>query len=97
VTEQTRWRIVEIPGTSHLNVELVVETTAPAIVHAIESAAWSNRVVLERIRGEGSKPAPFAGVEAGGVGAQEPDADVEPGGVAVDQGEGSDRGEGSNR
>lgn len=46
----TRWRLVGVPDLpQRLNIELVVDTTAPVVLNAIEKAAWRNNVVLERL------------------------------------------------
>lgn len=45
----TRWRIVGTPDRPHLNVELVVATTAEAVVDAIERAARGHGIRLERV------------------------------------------------
>jgi hypothetical protein len=48
----TRWTIIGIPGLPRLNVELVVATTAPAVVSQIEFAAEEAGVVLVRVEEE---------------------------------------------
>jgi hypothetical protein len=46
---QTVWRIVAIADTAfRLDVPLVVDTTAPAVVEAIEEAASKNGITLKR-------------------------------------------------
>jgi hypothetical protein len=50
----TAWRIVGLPNRPGLDVRLSVETTAPAVVEAIEKAAAASGVELERV--ESSEP-----------------------------------------
>jgi cell division ATPase FtsA len=47
---RTVWRLVRVPELAQrLDVELVVDTTAPAVVEAIEAAAERAGVELERV------------------------------------------------
>lgn len=48
---RTVWRLVAIayPPTGGLDVQLVIDTTAPAVVEAIERAAADAGVELERV------------------------------------------------
>jgi hypothetical protein len=49
----TRWRLTQTPGRPRLELELVVNTTAPAVVDAIEQAAARAGVELERLEDVG--------------------------------------------
>jgi hypothetical protein len=50
----TAWRLVRVPDfPNRLDIQLVVDTTAPAVVEAIEEAAKRNGIVLERMAGAG--------------------------------------------
>jgi hypothetical protein len=44
----TRWRLTRVPTFPDLNVALTVDTTAPAVVRAIEQAAADAGIALER-------------------------------------------------
>jgi hypothetical protein len=49
VAEQTVWHILEAPGVDEeIRIRLIVETTEPVIVEAIERAARYYRIELER-------------------------------------------------
>ena len=37
--QETSWRLIRIPDHPGLNIRLVVDTTAPAVIEAIEQAA----------------------------------------------------------
>ncbi len=63
IEHRTVWRLRALdypnPPRSGLDVQLVVDTTAPVVVAAIERAAASAGIELERIEGldeEGSQP-----------------------------------------
>jgi hypothetical protein len=48
----TVWRITGLEGWGRLDVLLVVETTAPQVVAAIEAAAAANGIELEQVEPE---------------------------------------------
>jgi hypothetical protein len=51
---RTRWLLRRVPDwPNDVAVELVVDTTAPTVVEAIEQAAASNGIELQRMRGCG--------------------------------------------
>jgi hypothetical protein len=56
---QTRWRIRAVPDLpQRLDVELIVDTEAPAVIQAIEEAAATNGVQLERLEPAAVTPPP---------------------------------------
>lgn len=52
-TPQTRWLLRRTRHYGRLDVTLVVDTTAPGVVAAVEEAARVNGMELERLRGCG--------------------------------------------
>jgi hypothetical protein len=47
---QTQWRLTQIPDVPQaLEITLAVDTTAPAVVRAVEEAAFKYGVKLERV------------------------------------------------
>jgi pyrrolidone-carboxylate peptidase len=54
---RTVWRLVRVPEwPNRINVEMVVDTTADAVVAAIEEAAARNGIALERVANNDTHP-----------------------------------------
>ena len=45
---RTRWRLAGVAGNGDLDVEVIVDTTAPVVVEAIERAAAAHGIELHR-------------------------------------------------
>lgn len=92
---ETRWRITAVSGNAwrndDLDIDLVVATTAPVVVNAIENAAERNGIELERQTPGGvAGPSPSEADPLGGVAGQAADDVAETGGESTEPSPGVD-------